>query len=331
MTFGGISLVALDLNPDPLVSADWLELSALLARSGKVPFEALRDQQDLEFDQEPEDFQEREEILDNVVNLAYGEIDRRRTALKGTYPFEFKDSGAILSLKEELCAGCYTYIFSLVLSHVNSSAVLPSELLPATEEVMAARDLFQVCSCVAAAGHCKGPSYSIGWPRIDHTNFLDKFSEIFNHYGDGTPVDVLPEDAPDKIKDGGIDVVSWWPANDGRPGQGFLIGQVASGRNWTEKSAAKPRSYLRMWFRKQPVTKSFIATFIPFDVSDSEFRWTLVDHEHIIHRTRLPKLVKEAEELVLRGIAPIERYDELVTVQEWVERYRATTSLKFIG
>ena len=80
----------------------------------------------------------------------------------------------------------------------------------------------------------------------------------------GKPSDNVPLWSNGQEKDAGIDVIAWNDFRDGRPGKLVMLGQVASGRDWTEKSVKNETDRFFDWF-SQPPTKHFIPSiFIPF-------------------------------------------------------------------
>jgi hypothetical protein len=104
------------------------------------------------------------------------------------------------------------------------------------------------------------------------------------------------------------------------PSQGYLVGQVASGANWKDKSASEALTRLKtFWLHPQPVSVPHIATFIPFDVSQNEMNRETSVHGYIVSRLRLPAKLNQALELSKAGPKPIDRIDALDTVRTWVD------------
>jgi hypothetical protein len=148
---------------------------------------------------------------------------------------------------------------------------------------------------------------------------LEKLKEVWAHFGDGTPRDAPLPGTPKEIKDEGIDVIAWWPERDKQPGQGFLIGQVASGHNWKDKSVLPHlKRFLTEWFSIPRASMAHPALFIPFTVHDEDMRRTSSMHGYVVHRGRLARLAARGQALSDRGIAPIERLGELDRIQEWL-------------
>jgi hypothetical protein len=311
-----------ELDAEPRLQADWLELASFLSRSGKVLVAELINQQDLDQDQELEDFGDQDELLEDIASKVTAEVDRRRHDLGDAYPFEISEDGEALSLIEEWNVGQAVYLFCLILSHAPQSVLIPQTYTPGKVELQEARDLFQVCSTLAAAGHTGGPAFSIGWPRIGGVTFLAKLHEIWRIYGDGMPHDNLPPGTSPQHKDEGIDVISYWPERDGKPGHGYLLGQVASGKDWKTKSIRPDMAAFSRWFKMVPAAPSHAAIFIPFPVEDDTMVRYTMTHGYIAHRLRLPRHAGRAMILSEGGIEPIERLAEVGRVYTWLSLHR---------
>lgn len=311
-----------ELDADPKLQADWLELAAFFSESGKALLTELINQQDLERDQEPEDFGDLDELQEDISSKVNDEVDRRRRDLEAAYPFELSENGEVLSLSTEWNAGQAIYLFCLILSHAPKSVLVPKEYAPHEEQLREARDIFQICSTLAAAGHTGGPAFSIGWPRIGGVKFLAKLQEIWHVYGDGMPHDELPPGTSPQHKDEGIDVISYWPERDGKPGHGFLLGQVASGNDWRMKSVRPAVEAFKRWFKLVPAAPAHPAIFIPFSVADEAIDPYTRVHGYVAHRLRLPYFAGRATGLSESGITPIERLDEIKRVYTWLARHR---------
>ncbi len=311
-----------EFDADPRLQADWLELAAFLSTSGRILVTELVNQQDLDQDQEPEDFGDLDELLEDIASKVTAEVDRRRHDLGDAYPFELSEDGEVLFLIEDWNVGQIIYLFCLILSHSPKSILVPKDYAPDDHQLREARDLFQVCSTLAAAGHTGGPAFSIGWPRIDGTEFLAKLHEIWKVYGDGIPQDEPPPGVPPQHKDEGIDVISYWPERNGRPGHGYLLGQIASGNDWQTKSIRPALEAFKLWFKLQPAAPPHPAIFIPFFVDDEKMARYTLSHGYVAHRLRLPRHAGRAPDLAASGIAPIERLDQIERVYAWLDRHR---------
>jgi hypothetical protein len=311
-----------EFDAEPSLQVDWLELASFLSESGRVLVTELVNQQDLDQDQELEDFGDLDELLEDISSKTTAEVDRRRHDLGEAYPFELSPDGEVFSLADEWNVGQAIYLFCLILSHAPRSILVPQGYVPDKAQLQEARGLFQVCSTLAAAGHTGGPAFSVGWPRIGGIKFAAKLQEIWRLYGDGVPHDDPPLGTSSRHKDEGIDIISYWPERDGKPGHGYLLGQVASGHDWRTKSIRPDVAAFYRWFKQLPAAAAHPAIFIPFSVEDEMVGRYTMSHGYVAHRLRLPRHAGRARELSEGGIAPIERLDDVGQVYSWLARHR---------
>ena len=311
-------------EPDaqPRIQADWLELAAFFSRNGAALLTELVDQQDLDRDQEPDDFGDLDVQFEDVTSQILAEVDRRHRDLGEAYPFKLSEDGRALCLADPWNVGQAIYLFCLVLSHTPQSELVPRKSAPLEDQLREARDLFQVCSTLAAAGFTRGPAFSVGWPRVDDSHFLGKLQQVWAVYGDGIPHDAPLPGTPPRHKDEEIDVISFWPERDRLPGHGYLAGQVASGNDWRTKSILPALNRFKLWFKVQPAAAAHPAIFIPFPIPDDSMSRDTLYYGYVAHRSRLPQLAGRAPALSQEGVAPIERLDELGRIYDWLAQHR---------
>jgi hypothetical protein len=307
------------------LQADYLEFSALIKPDGNVPIGDLTGEQDLQWDTEADNDDDRDAVLEEARVSIAEEFARRRHVLESAYPFSVTPDGAVLQLlpEAEWHIGRSSYLLSLVLSHATTSEIVPREVAPADERLRQSQKLFQVCATLAAAGICRGHAYSIGFPRPDGSTFLKKLQEIWVKFGDGKLRREPLKSASPQIKDGGIDVIAWCPQRDNRPGTMYLLAQVASGKNWSTKSVREfIQAFHYNWFETQPISQCTAAMMIPFLISEEgKFADATLRLGHVYHRDRLPREASRAPKLAQEGYT-IERLDDMEAVRAWVIAYR---------
>jgi hypothetical protein len=116
----------------------------------------------------------------------------------------------------------------------------------------------------------------------------------------------------------------------------YLIGQVASGENWVDKSVKADREHFhRYWFVETPGSQPEDAMFMPFglepenDKKEDDYDDLLRDHmQHIayrygnlFYRDRIARHMGEGLELIADGEKDIQRGDDLKAVKKWVDKY----------
>ena len=299
--------------PDLDLAADYLELVAFLSEDrqsfGQDIVDALEQASDGDFDDVDHEIRHRETISTGAVNR----IAFRKRILKKSYPFRVDRGGDVVSFETgDLSFGQAAYLLSLVLSNLTTiTPVLSgSDREPTSKQVAQMRIHFQYFATAALAAEVVGPAWSFGHPRPDGTGFLKKLKAIWATIKDGR---VEPRgSAPTRPQDDQVDVFARREQRDELPGFVLAAAQVATGKNWREKSilAHATKGFYGRWFSQEPVTRLVPFHVIPFNCSDVEMEDHVLNLGNVLHRLRVPHRVDEAEELVKRNV-PVEAYDKL--------------------
>ncbi len=285
-------------SPEPRAPAsrfaDWLELNALAHEKQGVGLgevrrvfrvlgrEGLRHQ----YDEEANEIRENE-ILDPDENTQLSEIAseiyRRSKSLCDLYPFEIvEDRGGVsrsftLKVKGKIDDVSCIYIFCLLISAIrlgllNTDGVEKMRLGDGKKVFSDHRFgyLFQICASIALGGYLLGEVVSFGFPRRNKSRFLAAMEEAWTRFGAYEVRKTIPQGAPVKSKDAGIDLLGWVHFADRGPAKLLVIGQVASGLNWNGKSVSDFGKSLKNWFVNGTFEHFIPAMFIPFDISDSD-------------------------------------------------------------
>jgi len=288
-------------------------------------------------DEQKKDVADEDREEDQFVLRVQGEIARRRENIQDDYPFRIDDKGRALEFIKPVTQVGSVYLFCLFLSHAFDRTIMPKKLAPSVTNHV--RDLFQACATVAAGGFVEGPSMSFGFPRPDGSGFLKALHRVYALFGDGKPRKKPRVAASKKIKDNGIDVIAWRRSIDNLPCTMYLIGQVASGKNWMGKSVITDRKHFhKYWFEDQPASQPTDAMFVPLGLEpeDSEdgtpYDEVLKDHMQsvgyefgmLFYRDRLTRHLARGLQLVQNGELQIERVPDLAKVVTWVAAYAET-------
>ena len=305
--------------------ADYLELAAFSATDASVRTSDLVNAASLAAAEDHVDVDsEMQNGEEEIVSCAVARIaDRIRVLRQAAYPFALDAGGDVLTCElQEQSAGHAVYVVSLVLSHLRSvSSVLDgSGFHPDEQETRRLRTLFQYCATAALAAEVRGPAWSFGFPRPDGTGFIEKLTHIWGQLADGR-VEVQTG-APNSPKDDQVDVFAARPYPDRLPGFLLAAAQVATGKNWKEKSLKGHISgFWARWFASRPVTEALVYMIVPFARPDDQFVDDVRVTGNVLHRLRVPGRVAEAEQLAQAGVM-IEGYDRLAEVMRWVADYR---------
>lgn len=330
-----MALANLPLEADVQVIVDWLEYKVLSSEYSTVAVSDLQRLWDTRRNAEDFDFENSDTQEVDFAQNIFTEITKRINELAENYPFVFSDSGESLELNSVLNEGSYVYLFCLLLSHVSKGEVLNGDYLPTINNDI--RDLFQACATIAAAGEVNGHSYSFGFPRPDNSGFLDKLKIIYARFAEGRVVDTVPQGASPRTKDDQIDVIAWRDRNDGAAGKIYLLGQVASGNNWPDKSikGGPIDRFHGTWFSNPKVSSQpMAALFIPYCVlpengNDVRDRLNILTLEfgNIHYRNTLPSLFQKGLDLARSNATlAIERVTDVPRIIQWVNQQ--LTSLK---
>ncbi|MGU7853227.1 hypothetical protein ACV22X_10805 [Burkholderia orbicola] len=310
-------------------TVDWLEFKVLASEYLTVSIRDLSRIWDTRRNSEDSDFEEGQSSEEGFLLDIFSEIDSRIAQLGRAYPFEYSESGSSLQLKGAPNEGMYAYIFCLLLSHTKKGIVLSGVYVPKLTNVV--RDYFQVCATIAAAGEVRGHSYSFGFPRPNGTGFLAKLASIYAAFGEGAVVSQVPAGVSLSPKDEQIDVICWRPRRDGAAGKRYILGQVASGENWVDKTirGGAIKRFHATWFQPPGIaSQATCAMFIPFSIVPNPGETVaekilILSHEYgdIYYRNILPLLVQKGTEWASR-CAPsyvIERLSDFANVRDWVD------------
>lgn len=308
---------------------DWLELAVLSNEYSVYAFESLARFWDTLRNSEGKDPEGTDETEEAFIATIRMEIEERADLLGECYPFQFSTSGESLEFVEaNVTQGGWIYIFCLLISHPTQGAIFDGKYQPPiTNEI---RNYFQACATYAAAGELEGHSYAFGFPRPDHTGFLEKLAAIYMNFGEGTQVvDKVPKGAPDRQKDAQIDVIAWRPSPDEAAGKLYMLGQVASGANWQAKTikGGPIDSFHHVWFTRSPASTPTASMFVPIcygSIWDNSMR-DAVNHYsyefgHIFYRFRIPQLAQKGINIAAKNAnIIIERLADLELLIAWLQ------------
>lgn len=258
--------------------ADWLELETLIRPRGVATrsdvlrlYDFMEDAgHELEFDEltgeelETEILEHgRSECADEVL----AEIEHRAQTLDADYPFDielvrhqWRLSVAEPVQNERIRAARTCYRFCLLASTLRDGRI--SGNTAAVQHLMA--NHFQAIATDAAAGVLNGQAISFGFPRPSGLGFRAALADASQQMRLGTPLETMPLHSNGQEKDAGIDVIAWRDFRDGRPSKLVLLGQVASGHDWKDKSVLNDKYRFYDWFRRRPTEHPIASIFIPF-------------------------------------------------------------------
>ena len=325
-----MSLASMPIHESGCSLADWVEFKTLVAEYKLYRLSGLTRIMDEEQGEENEDFTEQDAINERLLEAVAEELAVRAKYLSSAYPFYFNDDQTELHCCKEWTVGQYIYLYCLIFSHVNREEVL----LVSPPAGNADRDIMQICATYAAAGIVHGNAVSFGFPRPDHSNFLDALKKTYASVGEGEVHDQIPAGAPRDEKDARIDVIAWDNSLDGAPGRYYLLGQVATGKNWKNKSIMGEISlFHNTWFKQSPPSTPNPAMFIPFCIEKEEnatlsqaMSYLTEKFGKVYYRYRLPKYAEDGFLLASNDEKKeyqVDRIGEVSKIKNYVESFLA--------
>lgn len=315
-------------NPNRILAADLLELTALLAPDNRALLSELTSALEIGQD-EYEDLDDILQIRERAAIGAATEIETRARQLGDAYPFSLDAKGSSLSYEAKPNWGRTLYVLALILSHLPSeqSPVLErASLLPSDDDIIKLRRWFQYCATASVAAEIGGDAWAFGWPRPDGSAFLDKLKEIWTQLKDGDVRESPSPGAPKAVKDDEIDIIAARPSCDGLHGFPIILGQVASGGNWKSKPLRNHADHVFYpeWFSTIPASQTLVYHIIPFVIEPGSFRRETRRLGHLMHRVRLCARALEADTAIRNGapvsIEGIKAFDE---VSAWTAQFRS--------
>jgi hypothetical protein len=315
--------------------ADWLELNALSSPDGQLGFGTLTSASDMSKEEQPDDIADEDTADESLVLSAQAEIRHRRNVIGQDYPFRISENGQSMHVVANISDAGTAYLLCLLLSHANDRTIVSKGLAPKITDNV--RRLFQACATVAAGGFVQGTAISFGWPRPNKTQFLKALKKAFKRFGDGKPVSRPRPAASRFVKDDGIDVMAWRPLADGLPGTQYLLGQVASGEDWVNKSVvADSVHFHKYWLKVQPGSQHQDAMFMPFclepphadksvsyeEVLKDHMQDLLYRYGNVFYRYRIAQFVAEGMRLHNAHLQEIDGPADFPKISKWVKKYR---------
>jgi hypothetical protein len=312
--------------------ADWMELKAIA--TGRVGFGTLVSAAVLTEDEQNEDIADQDAEEDGLVESVQEEIKRRHGSVGDGYPFRIDGKGQSLNFLTPLTETGVIYLFCLYLTHFADHTIIKKADAPRVTNKT--RDLFQACSTVAAGGYVRGPAISFGWPRPDASGFLAALKAVYKEFGEGKPHQRPRAGASTRAKDNGVDIIAWRRQHDRLGGTHYLIGQVASGDNWRDKSVKGVSDHLHsFWFSEPPGSQATDAIFIPFSL-EPEMACDSTPYDEVLkgyvaglnyqfgdvfYRDRIARNFGEGLCIKNSGETHLQRCDDLPKIARWVKSY----------
>ena len=270
--------------------ADYVELVAW--REGSMSAVALGRFLGRREDPDYSDGVPEEDEVDTDVEDAFGEIERRREACAGGYPFVLDGNGTIVQreghIDGEENARYAIYEYLLLATRLDmkndrghggydGTRLLEELAAEAARSYLGSRSESMVFGTAASTG---------GFPaRVD---------ELCSRMAEGGGFANHDNTAP-RQQDGKLDVVAWTPFSDRLPGQLIMFGQCKTGTHYKDQLAQlQPDAFCSKWLRTQPAVMPARAFFLAEALPRSGWRDSAVDAGVLFDRCRIVDFARDA-------------------------------------
>lgn len=247
--------IRLPKSDDAIPWADWLELAAVTRADGNSS------RGDLEGALRLSGYLEGAEAIEQRCNAVFLELNDRSRAASSAYPFAVGPS--VIQIQGRL-EDYPAYFFCLCLSYAGWDK---------KTGYLGAR-LFEDLSCLAAGAFVGGAHTRFAYPRTGRavglpTKFKEAIAQLTVSLAEGDGC----RDKPSRsAKDDALDVVAWRHFPDLQPGKLLLVGQCASGDDWTDKlNDLNPVATTDEWMVSPIISPMLKAMFIPHRVRRDEW------------------------------------------------------------
>ena len=242
-----------------------------------------------------------EDEVDTVVEDAFGEIERRREACAGDYPFVLDDSGAIVQRQ-----GGRTGSQANAMHAIYEYLLLATRLDMKNDRRHGGHDgtrLLEDLAAEVARGYLGSRSESMVFGTVASAGgFPARVNELCSRMDEGGGFANHGSTAS-RQQDGKLDVVAWTPFSDRLPGQLIMFGQCKTGTHYKDQLAQlQPDAFCRKWLRAQPAVTPTRAFFLSEALPRSGWRNSAVDAGVLFDRCRMVDFARDASDKLLARI-----------------------------
>ena len=252
---------------------------------------------------------EQDEIPQLVEN-AYEEIERRRTACRGGYPFAIDENGHTLT--PDVDEGNHRktiYRYLLLATRLNMASDRKHAGIDGTlllEEIASdvARDYLGTRAESLVFG--AGAGLTSFKTKVDRLCCCLQEGDGFINRSGGSP----------KAKDGKLDVVAWKQFADCQPGKLIAFGQCKTGTHYKDSIAQlQPESFCKKWLRSPPALTPVRMFFVAEAMSRVDWYDAASDAGLLFDRCRIVDFCDDLTK------------DVFAKVKTWTEAAAAATEL----
>lgn len=228
-----------------------------------------------------------EEEIDRVVEVVFEELECRREACAGRYPFHVDGVRQVIRVAVETGCGSHhiLYAYMLLATRLNMTAARKHAGIDGSE-------LFEELSAEAVRCYLGERSKSLVFGTAAHgRGFEAKVNDLCVRSGEGDGFCDHVSTGRRK-KDGKLDVVAWTPFSDGKSSKLLIFGQCKTGTHYKDQlPQLQPDVFCSKWFRSQPAVLPVRAFFVTEALPRSLWRDKAMDAGLLFDRCRIVDFV----------------------------------------
>ena len=226
-----------------------------------------------------------EDEIDRAAEDAFAELERRRQACDGGYPFVLGNEGVTMRLDEprhaEAAARYTIYKYLLLATRLNMRDNRRHAGYDGTL-------LFEELAAESARGYLGARSESLVFgTAAGAANFPGRIDVLCERMEEGGRFSNR-DSVPLREHDGKLDVVAWKPFADRRPGKLIAFGQCKTGTHYrNELTQLQPDSFCSKWLHTQPAVMPARMFFLAEARPCARWRSVAVDAGILFDRCRV--------------------------------------------
>lgn len=224
---------------------------------------------------------DEDDFLSNKLDEITAEIERRKLACKGKYPFQSGEKGYVLELnhsagKQEIAV--YNYL------------LLATRLNMGCDRVHKEIDgslLFEELSAIIAQSYWGDRAESYVFGTAIKGKFSEKVDELCFRMGEGDGFQNR-NPSPPKAKDDNLDVAVWKSFQDEKVSKLIGFGQCKTGTSWSNHTTdLQPSDFCGKWMKNRPAVNPVCLFFISDSLPSNEWFTKAVDAGIVFDRYRI--------------------------------------------
>lgn len=238
-----------------------------------------------------------EDEVPQVVEAAYMEMERRRKACRGGYPYAIDERGKTLKLSvDERNHRHIVYRYLLLATRLNMKSARKHA------DIDGALLLEEVAADVGREYLGARAEHLVFGTGSGLSGFRGKVEDLCRRLQEGDGFDNREEAEPSE-RDGKLDVVVWKHFADCRAGKLIAFGQCKTGTDYRDTlTQLQPDSFCKKWLRSSPVVPPVRMFFVAEAMSRLRWRSAAVDAGLLFDRCRIVDFCDDLSEEVLEKV-----------------------------